>query len=378
MKPRSFFLALIVVVSILLGLAGWGGAIILARSPLSLTLGGVNRVPVTAALVPRQSPMMVSLLVNPDRLEAFTQLAVNPKRRRRSHQELQALEQSLLAKTGLDYRRQVKPWLGEELSLAVTDLDYDHDPSNGAQPGYLLIVHSKDPELSREFLQLSYSTAAIAGNADLVFDQYQGVKITYKRPLRPLGNSHLLASAVVGNYVIFANHPQVLRQSLNSLQAPSLSLTHTAAYQDALASLTTPRVGLLYANFPALSAWLSQQSQPENAAINQTLTVALSVQSRGLVARTAFTGLPAPSVPLPPTDNAAPPTLVPLPVNSGLVITGENLAQQWQHLDTGLAVSSPLQQSLSQWVNDWQTALGLDLANDIFAWVQDDYQLILL
>ncbi|MFN9176815.1 MAG: DUF3352 domain-containing protein [Synechocystis sp.] len=378
MKPRSFFWALIVAVIVFLGLTGWGTAIALARSPLSLAQGGVERVPVTASLIPGQSPIMVSLLVNPDRLEAFTQLAVNPNRRRRSHQELQDFEQSLLAKTGLDYRSEVKPWLGEEVSLAVTDLDYDHDQSNGAQPGYLLVVHSKDPELSREFLQLSYSTAAIAGDADLVFDQYQGVKITYKRPLRSVTNSNLLASAVVGNYVIFANHPQVLRQSLNSLQAPSLSLTQQSSYQSALASLTAPRLGLFYANFPALSAWLSQQSQPENGAIDQTLTVALSLQAQGLVARTAFTGLHADSLTSPPIATTSPQSLVPLPANSGLVISGDNLAQQWQQLNTGLASQSPLRQSLQQWVKDWQTPLGLDLANDIFAWVNDAYQLILL
>jgi hypothetical protein len=61
-----------------------------------------------------------------------------------------------------------------------------------------------------------------------------------------------------------------------------------------------------------------------------------------------------------------------------LVISGDNLAQQWQQLNTGLASQSPLRQSLQQWVKDWQTPLGLDLANDIFAWVNDAYQLILL
>ncbi|MGA1621308.1 MAG: DUF3352 domain-containing protein [Synechocystis sp.] len=378
MKPRSFFLALLVMVLLFLGLTTWGVTIAWARSPLSLAKGGVDRVPVTAALIPGQSPIMVSLLVNPDRLEAFTQLAVNPNRRRRSHQELQDLEHSLLAKTGLDYRREVKPWLGEEVSLAVTELDYDQDPSNGAQPGYLLVVHSKDPELSREFLQLSYSTAAIAGNTDLVFDQYQGVKITYKRPLRPVGNSNLLASAVVGNYVIFANHPRVLRQSLNSLQAPSLSLTRQDAYQSALASFTSPRLALFYANFPALSAWLSQQSRPEVGAIDQTLTVALSLQAQGLVARTAFTGLHSAPTPIPPPENPPSSPLVPLPVESGLVISGDNLAQQWQRLQTGLAPQSPLQQGVSRWLQDWQRPLGLDLAKDIFAWVTDDYQLILI
>jgi hypothetical protein len=237
------------------------------------------------------------------------------------------------------------------------------------------VVHSKDPELSREFLQLSYATAAIAADADLVFDRYQGVKITYKRPLRPLSNGNLLASAVVGDYVLFANHPQVLRQSLNSLQAPSLSLAQQSSYQKALASLTEPRLGLVYGNFPALSAWLSQQSTLDKTAIDQTLTVAFSVQAQGLVARSALTGIKTDGA---PTENKGivKENLVNLPPNSSLVITGNNLDQQWQQLATSLAPHSPLKQGLEKLVNDWQKPLGLDLTTDIFPWVKGDYQLI--
>jgi hypothetical protein len=61
-----------------------------------------------------------------------------------------------------------------------------------------------------------------------------------------------------------------------------------------------------------------------------------------------------------------------------LVINGQNLAQQWQQLATGLAPHSPLQQALSKLVYDWQQPLGLDLTTDIFPWVQGDYQLIFL
>ncbi|AIE73204.1 MULTISPECIES: DUF3352 domain-containing protein [unclassified Synechocystis] len=383
MKPRYFFVLLTAVVVFLLAIAGWGTALMLGNSPLNLAQGGVSRGPMAPGLIPGQSPIMVSLLVNPDRLEAFTQLAVNPGRRGRSHRELAELEQSLLAKTGLDYRREVKPWLGEEVSLAVTDLDYDHDGSNGAQPGYLLIVHSQDPELSREFLQLSYATAAIAGDTDLVLDRYQGVKITYKRPVNPVPNGDLLASAVVGDYVLFANHPQVLRQALNSLQAPSLSLAQTETYQTALASLTAPKLGLVYANFPALAAWLGQRpaldKNSDQTAIEQTLTVALSLQAQGLVAHTALTGLST-NNPGEKAENvtAIKTNLVNLPPTSSLVINGQNLAQQWQQLADGLAPHSPLQQALSKLVGDWQQTIGLDLTTDIFPWVQGDYQLIFL
>ncbi len=376
-KPRSFFISLAIAVAVLFMLAGTGIYWVLSQSSLALLQGGVERIPVTTAFVPKQSPLVISLLVNPERLESFAQLVVQPERRRRSHRELRDLEQSLLAKTGLDYEKEVKPWLGEEITLAVTSLDYDHQAENGIQPGYLLVVHSKDPELSREFLQLSYATAAIAGNSDLVYDQSQGVKLTYRRFRGAMPNSNLFASAVVGEYVLFANHPKVLRQALTSLQAPDLNLDHSAAYQGAVASLKKPRIGLFYANFPALSAWLSQLDRPDAADSNQTLTIAFSLQSQGLVAQTALTGIAAPENGLPLLSLPVS-TLAQIPATSLLTASGQDLQGFWQQLQNGIAPNSPFQQLLGRFVESVQGSLGLNLAEDIFAWIQNDYSLALL
>ncbi|MGL5032508.1 MAG: DUF3352 domain-containing protein, partial [Microcystaceae cyanobacterium] len=290
MKPRSFFLALTTAVVLMFSVAGFGFYWILAQSPLFLLTGGVTGSPMATAFIPKQAIAMVSLLVNPDRLEAFSEFIAQPQNRRQSQRELRELEQSLLAKTGLNYQREVQPWLGEEITLAVTSLDYDRDASNGSQPGYLLIVETKDSQLSKEFLQLAYSESAIAGNIDLVLDNYQGVNLTYKRPLKPVANNQLLTNAVVGNYVLFANHPKVLREALNTVQAPDLSLSRTAAYQRALQTINDTRIAIVYANFPALSAWLSQLSKPTLPDVTQTLTIALSLKSQGLLAQTALIG----------------------------------------------------------------------------------------
>ena len=376
-QPRSLFVTLALVVFFCFSLAGLGFYGILTAGSLNFLAGGVERVPITTALIPKQSPVVLSLLVNPDRLESFAQLVVNPQRRRRTHREIRDLEQSLLAKTGLRYDSEVQPWLGEEMTLAVTDLDYDHQADNGIQPGYLLVVHSKDPQLSREFLQLAYAKAAIAGTSDLVYDTYQGVNLTYQRPRQRTSNSNLLASAVVGDYVLFANHPRVLRQSLASLQAPGLKLDDSPTFQAALRSLDSPRIALLYANFPSLSAWLSQQAQPETPALDQTLTLSLALHSQGLVAQTALTGVSAPPQTLAALAEPIS-TLALIPASSGLMASGHNLQALWQQIQTGLAPQSPLQQTLERFVDNLQTPLGLDLTQDIFAWVQGDYSLMLL
>ncbi|HBY77884.1 MAG TPA: hypothetical protein DEG47_12990, partial [Cyanobacteria bacterium UBA11148] len=83
---------------------------------------GALKTPTAAIFVPKQTPAMVSLLVNPDRLTAFRQLLTPPANRRRSRAELTQLENSLFVNLGLDYRRDIQPWVGDEITLAITSL----------------------------------------------------------------------------------------------------------------------------------------------------------------------------------------------------------------------------------------------------------------
>jgi len=84
---------------------------------------------------------MVSLLVNPDRLESFRQ--VGSRTTAASTPGTKPAKTNLLANTGLDYQRDIQPWLGDEITLAVTTIDIDRDEQNGRQPGYLMALATK-------------------------------------------------------------------------------------------------------------------------------------------------------------------------------------------------------------------------------------------
>lgn len=377
MKLRSFFLILATVVVALLAIAGGSLYWILAQSPLPLVKGGVTNQPTAAIFVPKQAPVMVSLLVNPDRLESFAQLTAYPKNRRRSRGEIEQVERSLLANTGLDYQKEIRPWIGDEITLSVTSLDFDRDPANGVRPGYLLAVRTKDPELAREFLQLSYSEQAIAGTFDLVFEQYKGINLIYKRPLQPPLKTSFLASAVVGDFVLFANDPKVLRDAINNVQVADLNLKNSSYYQEALQTILEPRIGFVYANLPAVSAWIANAPAPETPEVRQILTVALSLKSQGLVAQTALTGVAG-------AENQAPALAAPVgalayvPDDTILTAAGTNLKQFWTQIETGLEPDSPLQQIFNQALNLLQEPLGINLPQEIFDWVRGEYSLALV
>ena len=396
MNRRSFFsfLAAGVVVLLLIGISGYFW--IVSQSPLTLHSRGSKTDPAAAMFVSKQAPVMVSLLVNPDKLESLQQLATRYKQGKTSLFDLDELKTSLLANTGLDYRRDIQPWLGEEITLAVTSADFDRDESNGKQPGYLMVLSTKDPTKSREFLQLLFSKRAIAGR-NLVSEQYKGVNLisdtvpvtiadrsATKLPKKSTRQTEYLAGGVVGDRVLFANHPKVLREAINNVQATDLNLTSSSQYQQALTLLPSQQIGVAFLNLKSVVEWL--QKQPQSLTYTSQI-VSLELNRQGLLAHTSFIASPeqeTASVSMSQPLQA----LKYIPDNTGLSISGSNLSnskktdlyQLWTQVTAVLsgsgndAISRLVTQPLAKLQSDW----GIDLDKDIFSWVEGEYAIGML
>lgn len=391
MKLRSFFYALVAGATGLLLIAVAGFFWLTSQSPLNLLQQGVVANPTAAIFVPKQAPAMVSLLVNPGRLEAFRQLVARPIARRRSRAELNQIENSLLLNSDINYQRDIQPWLGDEISLAVTSLDFDRNPANTTQPGYLLVVKTKDGERARQFLQLFYSKQAATSVDDIVFEKYKGVNLIYRRPISQAqayskGSNQnrlpeALTSAVVGDrFVLFANHPKVLRDALNNVQAANLSLEDDHEYQQMLETLSEPRIGLSFVNIPALAAWISQQPAPVRDSFkgSETLALGLSLNRLGLVAQTALLGSESGDSSREPTLSEPVAALQYIPAQSALAIAGTNLNQLWTQLSSNEGSNDALKPLLEQAIASLQSHWGIQLPEEIFSWVQGEYALSMM
>ncbi|PSB28435.1 DUF3352 domain-containing protein [Stenomitos frigidus] len=423
MKLRSLFSFLSIVVLVLLLLSAGGFYWLVARNPVRVLSSEPRTTPGAALFVPRQAPVMVSLLLNPAQLETFQLVATPPAERRRVREELDQLKQNLLTNTGLDYKRDIQPWLGQEITLAVTSLDLDHDAANGQQPGYLAAIATEDPQQSREFLELFWQKRAIAGS-DLVFEQYKGVKIiaanppagdrdsvatarkpkppSYRlqlQPLKPLAApapTRTLASAAVGDrFILFANHPKVLREAINNVQAPDLSLEQSKVFTQAIDTLTQQRVGLTYIDVPKLTQLLDRErplttsaqrptmanptiAGDESSLLKQTLVAGFALNQHGLLAEMALLS------PGGATTAFAPPLSQPigalqyLPSTSSLSASGTHLDRLWSQLSKGLASYETVSQLIDQPLRALQDRWQLDLPNDVFSWVKGEYALAMV
>ncbi|MER3432230.1 MAG: hypothetical protein C4288_02060 [Leptolyngbya sp. ERB_1_1] len=364
MKFRSFLNAVAAIAGVLLLVATIGFGWIFAQSPRSL-LKGSPTTPTAAMFVSKQAPVMASLLVNPDRLESLRQLVAKPSDRAATRKEFEQFKQGLLGDSELDYRRDVQPWLGDEITAAVTTLDIDRDEANGKEAGYLLALETKDTERSREFLQVFWQKRAIAGT-DLVFDDYKGTKMIYGK-VEAESVPITVASAVVGRqYVLFANSPKVLRNAINNVQAAELNLENSSDYQQAIAALDRGRVGVVFANLPQLA----KLNGKEITGTASSAAISLGLDRRGIVAETAIlqegTEFDQTKSPI----NA----LKYIPAIAPISASGTNLDRLWSGLSKDAVTS--------KWVNSPIESLGkrwnLNLPQDIFNWVKGEYALALI
>nr|WP_199306604.1 DUF3352 domain-containing protein [Anabaena sphaerica] len=349
-----------------------------AKSPANLSTP--NSQPGAAIFVSKLSPVMVSLLVNPEGLQSLEQQG-----------EISKLKNSLLAKTNIDFQDDIKPWLSNEITLAVTSQDIDRDPENGLQPGYLMALATDNPAKSREFVELLFSKRTLAG-ANLEVEQYKGVKLLYdnhetvtpikiQNPKSKIQNS--LAGAVVENFVLFANDIKVLREAINNVQAPNLNLSSSSQYQKAIKELPKNAVAVAFFNLPTVAQWQGLELA-ESTYNSQILSLVLNPQ--GLQAESTFlTASKVAPVSMPLSKPVG--ALQYIPESAGLAIAGANLsnladsdlAKLWRQGTATIYGSS--QEAISRWVQplvDVQKRWGLNFSEDIFSLVVGEYALAIL
>jgi Protein of unknown function (DUF3352) len=351
------------------GFYGLLGANAISVGVRTVGVGSTTAQPGAAVFVSKNTPIMMSLLVNPDKLQALGRKGETPK-----------LTTSLLTNTGLDYKKDIQPWLGKEITFAVTALDIDREPSNGLQPGYLIALATDKPEQSQEFVQLLFSKRVLSG-ANLTVEEYEGVKVISDASQPEKG---ILAGGVVGDkFVLFANDPKILREAINNAQAPDLNLTSFSKYTQSLEQLPSGSLGMTFLNFPVLAQW--QGLQLEQPLFDSEI-ISLTLTNKGLLAET--TVLATGDI-LPPSAQLSQPVpaLQYIPARAGLAISGSNLnglgksdiSQLWMQAKGAITVpGKSFVPKVTVPLTDFEKRWGIKLPEDIFSWVEGEYAIALL
>ena len=323
--------------------------------------------------VPKKAPLMASLLINPDDIQSLGQSIGVP--RGPLGDRLKKIEKDLLSNGAIDYKRDIQPWAGEEVTLAVTTPDLDRDSSNGQQIGTLIAVATKDVELSKEFLEVFWQKQAVGG-VNLAFETYKGAKLIYTKTSQFNPNNWFqpVATALVGDkYVLFANHAKVLREAINNVQAPNLNLKSATNFQKAFLGMKENPVASIFLDF---AQWDLKIRDWDALVVNQPkLALALSVSSQGLVAETAWLTEGDNLPPSSPALSQPVSALQYIPPESSLVAASQDLRKLWNEVSAAVADNWLLSSVVSPPLTELEREWGINLAEDIFSWVTGEYAL---
>ncbi len=396
----------------------------------SLSKSSSSANPTTSLFVAQDAPISLSLTVNPDRLLSVSPSPLNFGKSK-TQDELENLRDSLLGLGELDYKTNILPWLGDELTLAVTSRDVDRTLADGRQPGYLLALKTNDAIASRAFLHEFWRVRSAVTQQT---ETYQGSEITYgqvkngqvkngqvkngqvkkgqvkngqvkngqvknsqvKKSVVQLSDvPFTLASAIVGNqYVLFANSPKVLKNAINNVQVPSLNLQGNDQYQRALEAIDSKHLGILYINLPEFTALTGDDSivrslvqLPKVSPITyRTMAMGLRGNRSGLILDTVLvpddqlssasdrqTVQTKAETKAIQTKSRTLDILEVLPDRSMAVAVGNDLAELWPTLSNTVRGYPALETLQTKALQRLSSQLQLNLIQDVFQWVKGDY-----
>jgi hypothetical protein len=367
MKIKPIFVGIAVVGVLLLVLSLSAVGKIFGANPRDV-LAGVKTQPLAVKFLPQRSPLFLSFLINPEKLGLFTQLAAKPSDRGDVRHELSNLKQQLQQNWLRDYERDIQPWLDQEITLAVTDVDIDQQPANGLQTGYLLAFAAKDTELAKTSIDAFWQRLAVNGS-DVGFEQYQGISILKTSFAE---DKPTIAGTTLDKFVLFANDTRVLHKAIDALQKPDLALMNLANYRDRLAQFNSGKnagkIAVAYVNLAELGEELPKES----------LLMSLSFDKSGIRAKTSLnletneqikTAVDAQTIKLknPPKNSSNIANKIP---SASSVSIGNNLGATLQELQNTL-------------IPEWKQALikaiaPMTLDSSNLAWAQHDYAIALL
>ena len=346
MQTRRFFISItaLALAALALALAAWWA--VLVHSPLRLAQLEPS-IPLTARFIPRDAPFSLNLLTSFKDLEGYARANASIGKRRQAGAAVGRLRDGAFAAAGIDYQRDLAPWLGHETSLAILQPD-----GPDGDEGWLLALTSRDAMGARRFLQRFWQERALAGT-ELQLSDHRGMELISGRAALLGRELQPLATALVNDrLVLVASGRTALEQALDVSQINELNLAHGAQFNDTVQYRPQGAVALLRARSSGIQRWLDI---PGDSGVDE-VTLGLRPDGHDLrldgLARTrrALGHLAG----MPPPDRLAIPASASLQIQApaSLVSTAgseQAAGEGWQQL---------LGRSLERWLREQQSPLA--------------------
>lgn len=291
--------------------------------------------------------------------------------------QLAQLQENLLTANGYNYQQDIKPWLGQDVTLAYFS-PRDLSPavlSNDQSVFPSLIVLPIDK--LTQAMEL-FKKAKSQSGKQWVERTYRGIQVYETNK----SNSQKYSVAVLGRFLVVSENPKIIDQVIDTYKG-AISLASKSGYQDAIAQIKTDQsFAQLYINLPAFLAAVASdaQEQPEKTAakpLKQDIVTTVTLAPEGI----SFEGIswfkPRSTV---NTSNQNSGSFLPrrMPASTLGIISGGNIRQFWQYYTEQGALNSLIPISPDNFQAGLKTTLGLDWEKDLLSWMEGEFALALI
>lgn len=342
---------------------------------------GPSNLPVGAEVIPQDALMAVSVSTNEGEWEKLREFGT-PQSQAAFDQNLAQLRDRFLTANGFDYEKDIKPWVGREVTVAFltpppTPATPSPTPVPPQQQTTIVVLPIQDPLKAKQILE--QPKPQVAGKVSNRV--YKGFQIQEAQGTAPQSYS---ATVLDGKLLVVTNDPKATDRAIDTYKGGA-ALTATPGYTQALSKVQSAQsFGKLYVNLPAAAAVSTANSgrpiSPESLAQVQQiqgLAATVSLESEGVQLK-SVSWLKPDSQRKYEVKNTARTMPNRLPADTLIMASGGNLKKFWQDYSQGAGANpiSPINPDALR--NGLSSTIGLDLDKDLLAWMEGEFSLSLV
>lgn len=330
-----------------------------------------------AQLVPQDALLTASISTDSAQWQQLREYGT-PETRAALDKQLTRMRDTLLTANGYNYEKDIKPWLGETVTLAYfpgtptpeTDGEQKPPEENLHLPD-LIVLPIENPGQAQVVLEKTKFQKA----TQFAERTYKGVQIRETKRK----DSRAISAAVLGSFLVVTKNPKLIDRAIDTYKGAT-SVVATPGYKEKLQKISAPKpFAQLYLNVPAFSAAAAANSRrelsPEEIADKQPrqgVGTTVTLEPEGIRFQ-GISWLKPDSTQKNEVENTSSRLPRRLPANTLVALSGGNLAQLWQGYVEGAQSNPLLPIAPANLSAGLKTTLDLDVEQDLVPWMEGEF-----
>lgn len=334
-----------------------------------------ENLPTGVNIIPQNALLAVSLSTQPSKWQQLREFGT-PQTQAALDNYLVEMRDRFLTANGYNYQKDIQPWVGKEITLAIVPPQTNPATPTGTQQSMVAVLPIAKPDIAQQVFAQPKSLAQGKWKSRT----YKGLEIKETQ-----GTDRSYSATVLDRrFLVVSDNPQATERAIDTFKNGN-SLVKLAGYSESLSKINDPeRFAQVYVNLPAAATVVNNNParslSPQALAKlqqNQGLAATIDLEPEGVEFK-SISWLKPNSDRAYVVQNNAGKMQSRLPAETLMMLSGGNLQQLWQDYIKG-ANANPLAPFPPENLRSGVKSLtGLDLDEDLLSWMNGEFSLAVI